>query len=321
MSPFVRARAPELEQRYGLSSSELLAFIDGLNESFMANPALQVTNTIGTIVSFVPLQTAQIVGASLNVAAGLGTAGVSMVRTKRYMKQANETIFKPRGLHAQICKTDKMLSQMGMAGDTAVFAKGQAQAMLSSAQANEPSRHAIARRMQALGDRMGSFAAQRAEKKQLEKLQKQQVKAEERADKDERKIAKAECKHSSADGTMDKIMKQMEDIQYQIQSLDPNRRRYVKHLRELQREYRELERKLQQVEAKGKSRHAERVDKQDRRRDEKSEKRENKEARNINKIYWIVINAEEESALGDDDWASDNSSEVSATYGRYHQGL
>jgi hypothetical protein len=330
MSPFVRTRAPELEQQYGLSSSKLLAFIDGLNEAFMANPALQVTNTIGTIVGFVPLQSTQIVGASLNAAAGLGTAGVSIVRTKRYMKKANETIFRPKGLHAQICKTEKMLVQIGMGCDAAVFAKSQFQAMLSSAQANEPSQNAIARRMGALGDRVmplsfedieapvapdnwakkiGSFAAQRAEKKQLEKLEKQQAKAVEKAERAERKIARAERKHNSADEEMDELMKEMEDVQYQMQCLDPNHRRHGKHLRELQGDYRELERNFNKFDKKRRSPQAEQIDKHGRQRDKKTTKREQKEAKNINKIYWILITAEDDSQLGDDDWASDELSE------------
>lgn len=274
MSPFVRARAPELEHQYGLPSSQLLAFIDGLNEAFLANPALQVTNTIGTIVSFVPLQSTQILGASLNAAAGLGTAGVSIVRTKRYMAKANETIFGPRGLHAQICKTEKMLAQIGMAGESPVFARNQVQAMLGSARADEPSRIAIMKRMEALGDRVmslsferieapvvpenwlkkvGAFAAQRAEKKQLGKLEKQQVKADKKEARLEKRIVKSE-------------------------------------------------RRLQSP------------------RDGKSTRRERKEAKKINKIYWILILPAEASPLGDDDWASDHSSEESVKYDR-SQGL
>ncbi|KAJ5489408.1 hypothetical protein N7539_004298 [Penicillium diatomitis] len=94
----------------------MLAFIDGLNEAHMANPFLEATNTIGSLVGMVPLHTAQIVGTSLSVVAGLGTAGVAIVRTKKYMTWANEVIFKPKGLLAQLCKTEKMLGQIGMEG-------------------------------------------------------------------------------------------------------------------------------------------------------------------------------------------------------------
>lgn len=87
----------------------------------MANLALRATNAIGSPVGLVPLQTAQIVGGSLNLVAGLGSAGVSIVRTKQYMTKANETIFKPKGLHAQICKTEKMLDRIGLANKAAVF--------------------------------------------------------------------------------------------------------------------------------------------------------------------------------------------------------
>jgi hypothetical protein len=339
MSPFVRTRAPELEQQYGLSSSELLAFIDGLNEAFMANPALQVTDAIGTIVGFVPLQTTQIISTSLNVAAGIGTAGVSIVRTKRYMKKANETIFKPKGLHAQICKTEQMLTQTGMAGDTVVFAKSQFQAMIGSAQAHEPSGNAIARRMESLGDRvmslsfenieapvspanwakkLGSFAAQRAEKNQLKELEKKQAKAQKKATKAEQKLEKDEEKHGSGDGQMDKIMKDMEDVQHHIQCLHPNNRHYEKHLRELQREHRELERKSKKVDAQ-RSRKTEQMEKKSRKQDAKNAKRDVKEAKEIKKIYWILITTEEESPNSDDDWASDDSTEESVKYDKNRQ--
>ncbi|OKP01320.1 hypothetical protein PENSUB_7310 [Penicillium subrubescens] len=331
MSPFVRTRAPELEKQYGLSSSELLAFIDGLNEAFMANPALKVTDAIGTIVGFVPLQTTQIVGASLNVAAGIGTAGVSIVRTNRYMKKANETIFKPKGLHAQICKTERMLTQIGMEGDTVVFAKSQFQAMIGSSQAQEPSGNTIARRMESLGDRvmklsfdsiaapvspdnwakkLGSYAAQHAEKKQLKELEKKQTKAQEKAAKAEQKLTKAEKKHGVDDGQLDKIRRDMEGVQNQIQYLDLTERRYKKHLKELQREHGELERKLKQLDAQ-RSRKSERVEKSTRKRDAKNAKRDVKEAKKIKKIYWILITTEEESPQGDDDWAADDSNEES----------
>ncbi|KAJ5160495.1 uncharacterized protein N7482_007499 [Penicillium canariense] len=330
LSPFIRARVPELEQQYGLSSRVMLAFVDGLNEAFMANPTFQVTNHIGDILGFVPLQTTQIVGASINLAAGLGAAGVSIVRTKQYMKKANERIFKPKGLHAQICKTGKMLGQVGMANDTVIFAKTQYQAPVSSARANEPSGNAITRRMEPLGDRVmalsfdnisapvspdnwmkkvGVYAVQRAEKKQLEKLEKHQAEAEKKSVKAEREIAKAELKRSGADDEMEEITEDMNDVESQMQCLDPNHPRYGRRLRELRREYRELDRKLKEVDLHSKSRKADKVDKMTRKRGEKTKEREIKEVKKVKKMYWILITTQEESPVGEDDWASDDSSD------------
>ncbi|KAJ5289481.1 uncharacterized protein N7443_009734 [Penicillium atrosanguineum] len=202
MSPFARARAQELEQAYGITAREMLAFVDGLNEAFIANPVLQATSTIGNIVGFIPIPSAQIVGNSVRLASGLGMAATSIMRTKQYMAKANEIIFKPRNLHAQICKTEKMLMQTGIKCDASVFAQGQYQIGEAPGSGNH-----LVRRMDALGDRvtglsfdveapvspdnwlkkMGSYSAQRAEQSQLKKLDKKQVKADKRNAKDEKK--------------------------------------------------------------------------------------------------------------------------------------
>lgn len=308
MSPFVRARIPELEHNYDLSSREMLGFIDGLNESFMANPFLQATNTLGSLVGMVPMQTTQIIGGSLSVAAGLGAAGVSMVRTKMYMKRANETVFNPRGLHAQICKTEKMLAQLGLEGEKDVFEQNADQSVTSPALSDEPSSHVISKRMDALGSRVmplsfhmveapvspenwakrfGSWSAQRAEKKQLEKL------GEKRAEEEEEK--------QKFDEEVEKIKQNMQEIEEKVDRLDPNHRRYKRRLRDLNRDRRELQRDLEKAEREwqsGQKKHAAKI-----------QKRGKKEANMVNKIYWILITPKEGNSLGDDDWASEGSSE------------
>lgn len=210
MSPFARARAADLEHQYNLPPTEMLAFIDGLNEAFLANPVLQATNMIGNVVGFVPSATAQIVGSSINLASGLGMAATSIFRTKQYMKKANEAIFSPRGLHAQICKTGKMLLQTGVRCDESVFVQGQYAAMGDDTRPENvrpeiASRVHLVKRMNALGEevmrldfevgapvdqsnwmkKLGAYSAQRAEQNQLKKLDKKQVKLD-------RKTARAE---------------------------------------------------------------------------------------------------------------------------------
>ncbi|KAJ6131116.1 hypothetical protein N7523_001576 [Penicillium sp. IBT 18751x] len=213
MSPFARARAHELEQTYGITSREMLTFIDGLNEAFFANPVLQATNTIGNIVGFVPIPSAQIVSSTISLASGLGMAATSILRTKQYMKKANEIIFHPRRLHAQVCKTDKMLLQTGINCDASVFAQGQYRIGEAPGDGNH-----LVRRMDALGDRVmalsfdveapvapdnwmkkiGAYSAQRAEQNQLKKLDKKQAKAD-------RKNAKAEKKGRGGDRRAEKL--------------------------------------------------------------------------------------------------------------------
>ncbi|KAJ5995525.1 hypothetical protein N7481_002502 [Penicillium waksmanii] len=325
MSPFVRTRAPELEQQHGLSPNELLTFIDALNESFLANPALQAVGAVGNIVGFVPLASTQIASGAMSLAAGLGAAGVSFVRTKRFMKRANETIFKPKGLHVQLCKTDKMLNHIGMANHGAVFAGQQSQATLENAQ-TEAGQNPISRRMEVLGDRVtrlsfddvdapiapenwmqkvGAYSAQRAESKQLEKLNKKQVKSERKSGKHERKASKAEKKQSRADEKVESIMEEMEEIRVRMQSLDSTSRRYEKAHKELRKEWKELEKDLREAE-----RDQCRGGRKSRKVDEKSQKRLHKDGRKVNKILWIVIMPVSECASSDDDeWDSDESME------------
>ncbi|KAJ6103102.1 hypothetical protein N7486_005529 [Penicillium sp. IBT 16267x] len=322
MSPFVRVRVPELEQQIPLSPSELLAFIDGLNEAFLGNPALQATNTVGTIIGLVPLGTAQMVGLGLNVGAGLATAGVSIARTKSYMKTANETIFKPKGLHVQIRKTDKMLSQIGMPNDSAVFARHQYRGLMD---AQTPDENPIAQRMSVLGDRVmrlsfenvnapvspdnwvkkvGAFSAQRAEQKQLRKLGKKQAKMDKKCCKSDRKMGKIERKQEEIEDEIDDLKGEIDDIMVQIQSLGPAQRGNEKMRRELKKDLRDLKKDLRDAEEKYEDL-VEKVDKRDR-RDEKHGRRQVKEAQKVNKMLWIVILPDVGSYAGDDDWDSES---------------
>ncbi|KAJ5660114.1 hypothetical protein N7507_006565 [Penicillium longicatenatum] len=321
MSPFVRVRVPELEQQTALTPSNLTTFIDGLNEAFLGNPALQATNAVGSIIGLVPLGTAQIVGAGLNAGAGLATAGVSIARTKSYMKTANETIFKPKGLHVQISKTDKMLSQIGMPNDGAVFARHQYRRIMDAPADENP----IAQRMSVLGDRVmrlsfegvsapvspdnwmkkvGSFSAQRAEQKQLRKLGKKQAKAERRCCKSDRKKGKFERKQEEIEEEIDDLKGEIDDVMVQIQSLGPEQQGNEKMRRELKKDLRDLKKDLRDAEEKYEDL-MEKVDRRDR-RDEKHSRRQMKEAQKVNKMLWIVILPDVGSYAGDDDWDSDS---------------
>ncbi|KAJ6006409.1 hypothetical protein N7451_004353 [Penicillium sp. IBT 35674x] len=322
LSPFVRVRVPELEQQTPLSPSELTVFIDGLNEAFLGNPALQATNAVGSIIGLVPLGTAQMVGAGLNAGAGLATAGVSIARTKSYMKAANERIFKPKGLHVQISKTDKMLSQIGMPNDGAVFARRQYRGIMD---AQTPDENPIVQRMTVLGDRImrlsfenvdapvspdnwmkkvGSFAAQRAEQKQLRKLGKKQARMERRRCKSDQKIGKIERKQEEVEDEIDDLKGEIDDLMVQIQILGPEQRRNEKMRKELKKDLKDLRKDLRDAEEKYEDL-MEKADKRDR-RDGKHGRRQMKEAKKVNKMLWIVILPDVGSHAGDDDWDSDS---------------
>lgn len=289
----------------------------------MANPVLQATSTVGKLVGFVPLATAQMVGGGLNLAAGIGAAGISIARTKTYMKRANETLFKPRGLHAQIVKTEKMLGLIGMAVDCDVFIQRQYQVMVDNARTECDNGNPIAGRMDALGDRvmelsfdgvdapvapenwmkkLGAYQAQRAEKKQLAKLDKRQARLERRSARAERKLDRAGRRQAEAQ----EIMDDMEEIQDQLEWLDPSQQGYEEVQRELMKEHRELKRDLRAIDT---DKHSRRADRKDRKFEKRTQKHLHKQSKKMKKLLWIVITAEGESPAGDDDWAADEGSE------------
>lgn len=114
-SPFMRAYPPYLES-YGINRSHFLGFLDDLNRCAVASPPVQILGLAGNIVSFVPLQTAQIVGASVNFAANVATYGVSKGRTEMCLRAANRELFAPRGLKVEISKLDALAKIAGIPG-------------------------------------------------------------------------------------------------------------------------------------------------------------------------------------------------------------
>ncbi|KGO55118.1 hypothetical protein PEX2_029360 [Penicillium expansum] len=301
LSPFARARARDLEVQAGLTQRDLLCFIDGLNEAFLANPALQATSKIGMLVGFVPLLTAQAVGSGLQLAAGLGSAGVSVVRTKQYLKKANEVIFNPKGLLVRIVKTDKMLSLVGLQ-NSMVFSGEQYRVLVGDGgQSQSP----LATRMAALGNsvmpltfdelaapadednwmkKWGAYSAQKAEKKQLEKLQKAEKKYKE-SDKKDKKDKKSRRDERKVDDAILDLQDSIGDIKQRMQFLDPRQPDQAKTGRELMRELRRLERKLTELEEDREDNMSQNSDK----REKRQAKRDQKETKKVNKLQWIVI--------------------------------
>ncbi|KAJ5587841.1 uncharacterized protein N7459_003606 [Penicillium hispanicum] len=321
MSPFVRPHAPELELEHGFTPTELAEFIDGLNEAYMTSHGMQMTSAVGTIIGKVPIKPIRLLGRGVNLAAGAGTAGVSMLRTKQYMKKANERIFKPKGLYAQICKTDKMLEQVGMVDEAAAFSRTQYDAIMHAAEPDGSMRHPMVRRMEAFGGRVvelsfedaatpveaddwvhkvGAYTGQRAEQKQLGKLRQQERKLERKSSKAaERERGKIGQRQGEVDVEIEKIVAELQGLDVQIQNLDAHQPGYNEAHRELQREHGELEQKLRPTQEKRSQ-----IGQMERQRG-KEHKPGAVPSGTVNKILWIVITAEEKSAPGDDDWDSD----------------
>ncbi|KAE9369142.1 hypothetical protein N431DRAFT_345978 [Stipitochalara longipes BDJ] len=113
-SPFARAYSPTLSTLPSPIPRDLfLTFIDGLNAAFLSSPIFQVAHVIGGGLLGSQILPAQAVGGVFQVASVLGSAGVSIVRVRKYMKKANEEIFKRRDLVVKIMSTKKMMDAVG----------------------------------------------------------------------------------------------------------------------------------------------------------------------------------------------------------------
>ena len=54
-----------------------------------------------------------IAGASMNMAAGVGTAATTTMRTRRFLEAVNGEYFAPRRLKASICKNKQLEEKLG----------------------------------------------------------------------------------------------------------------------------------------------------------------------------------------------------------------
>lgn len=113
MFPFARAYAPNLAGA-DIDVVQFTEFIDGLNVAFLGSPVFQAVGIAGQITGIVPHHIAQLVGGSLQLASGLASASISYVRTKTYIREANASLFGPRGLHVRICSTKDLLADIGV---------------------------------------------------------------------------------------------------------------------------------------------------------------------------------------------------------------
>ena len=112
-SPFLRAY-PETLDTIGISKADFIRFIDNLNEAFMSSPFFYGVMLAGTIASFVPELAAQVVGGVVATASSLASTANSHVRTKHFIKAANNDIFAPRGLQVRLLNTKNMLQAINV---------------------------------------------------------------------------------------------------------------------------------------------------------------------------------------------------------------
>ncbi|KAF7303643.1 hypothetical protein MIND_00593600 [Mycena indigotica] len=101
-----------------ISQEELLAFIDGLNLAMTASPPLRVVSLAGIVIGFILYHWAMIAGAAIQTGAQVGM--LSKTLTDRYLRAANNQLFKPQALAgfnsgeaSSESKLDKFKRQVG----------------------------------------------------------------------------------------------------------------------------------------------------------------------------------------------------------------
>ncbi|KAK0213102.1 hypothetical protein DFS33DRAFT_1286474 [Desarmillaria ectypa] len=108
-SPFSRGYNDVLSEAVGIPQAEFLSFIDGLNLAMTASPPLRVVDTAGMIIGLIPYHWTIIAGIAMQTAAQTGMRVLSKTLTDRYLRAANQRLFKPRGLSVRLCTTNAMM--------------------------------------------------------------------------------------------------------------------------------------------------------------------------------------------------------------------
>ncbi|THZ33916.1 hypothetical protein D6C86_10467 [Aureobasidium pullulans] len=100
-SPFVRAYSPSLFT-YGIPEASFLSFIDGLNETFITNPALESVTHVGALI-----------GKAVKFASKGASSTMSSKRSKVFLEEVNRDVFTPHGLKVEVLPTYQMLQIIG----------------------------------------------------------------------------------------------------------------------------------------------------------------------------------------------------------------
>jgi hypothetical protein len=85
-----------------------VSFIDNLCVVQAPSPPLQALNIVGNGIGQVPHHWAQAASTGMQLVANVGTAAVSVVRTKAFLENANKQFFNPRGLKVRLCKDEEV---------------------------------------------------------------------------------------------------------------------------------------------------------------------------------------------------------------------
>lgn len=281
-TPFVRAYAPDLEAAYRLKRKKLLSFIDGLNEALAFSCDAQIPSEVAAAIS----------------------------RTKRYMKKANESIFLPRGLHAQLCRSESIIGQIGMSSDSedSLFLQNNpVHAGWEDVSLDNPAANPIAERMRCLGDRVMKLSYEHASGPKLSTLRHKSRQStrqklemsmqykdipsdEDMNDEISRAVYEVEERISV-------LIQSLDVLALRIQSLDDQQPDYQRSHKELSVEYKDLQSQLKETASKWTMVY-DRMNMQD----YDAQKREHKAA---SKVLWLVIAPKGAAAGGDDDWNLD----------------
>ncbi|KAL3425497.1 hypothetical protein PVAG01_02288 [Phlyctema vagabunda] len=113
-SPFARSYAPVLATLPNpISENEFLQFIDGLNNAFLSAPIFQAMHIAGGGLLGSQILPAQAVGGVFQLVSVAGSAGVSILRVRSYMKKMDAQLWAPRGLSCKLLTTKKMMAAIG----------------------------------------------------------------------------------------------------------------------------------------------------------------------------------------------------------------
>ncbi|KIY51208.1 hypothetical protein FISHEDRAFT_37544 [Fistulina hepatica ATCC 64428] len=104
-APFARGTNDVLLDVLGLSETDWLRFLDGLNLAIVASPPLRIVNVAGMALGLVPYHWAILAGIALQVSSRTAMAVLSKTLTDRYLRAANLNLFHPHGLSARLVTT------------------------------------------------------------------------------------------------------------------------------------------------------------------------------------------------------------------------
>ena len=247
---------------------------------------------MGKFVGMVPLQTAQIVGGVVDVAAGLTAYGMSKGRSEAFLRQANEELFAPRGLKVDIVKLEVLahVAKIPILDASGTVAKGtsllapiddpetsdlstQQRRLLALAPWTgplelHPSDHVTVPKN--LLEKMHAIASERQRAKEESSILKRRAKAYEKGQK------RAQKTREDFEKDMDKLIKDEAKIKRK-ETKDPDK----------------MQRALQKLEAKRNE--VQREYEQDIDKDQHKKAKKDKEETSMRKILWLLIRNKEDA--------------------------